>query len=293
MKILITGGSGKIGSRITRDLLEKNHEVHYTYSNNKLNVGIEHKLDISDRHNTINLISKIQPNFIIHTAALTNVDLCETDKKLANLLNINGTENILEGCKKIQTNIIYISTSFVFDGKKEKYYEDDKPNPINNYGFTKLRGEQLVKNSKLPYIILRTDQPYSWKEKWQINNSVLRVIDHLQQGKIMKEVDNWFNVPTYTPDLVRVIEHMINHKLLGTYHASGSNFINRYEWALTIAEIFKLDKKLIIPIKSESLNLPAKRPNVNLSNEKIFEDTGIKMNGIIEGLKDMQKIQHE
>ena len=109
---MITGGSGKIGSRITRDLLEKNHEVHYTYSNNKLNVGIEHKLDISDRHNTINLISKIQPNFIIHTAALTNVDLCETDKKLANLLNINGTENILEGCKKIQTNIIYISTSY-------------------------------------------------------------------------------------------------------------------------------------------------------------------------------------
>jgi dTDP-4-dehydrorhamnose reductase len=291
LKIIITGGSGIIGSKIVRDLIEKNHEVHYTYCTNKLDVGIGHQLDIRRRNKTINLISEIKPDFIIHTAALTNVDLCETNKKLANLLNVIGTENVLEGCKKTQSKIIYISTSFIFDGKKEIYHEEDKPCPINNYGLTKFRGEGLVEKSELSHLILRTDQPYCWKEKWQRNNSVLRVLDQLQHGNILNEVDDWFNVPTYVPDLVNVVDHMINHKLIGTYHVTGSNFINRYEWALKIAEIFKLDKKLINPIKSKSLNLPTKRVNVNLSNKKLFDDTGIKMRGIIDGLKDMQKTQ--
>ena len=291
MKIIITGGSGIIGCKIVRDLIEKNHEVHYTYCTNELDVGIGHQLDIRRKDKTINLISEIKPDFIIHTAALTNVDLCETNKKLANLLNVIGTENVLEGCKKTESKIIYISTSFVFDGKKERYNEDDKPCPINNYGLTKLRGEELVKKSELSYLILRTDQPYCWKEKWQRNNSVLRVLDQLQHGNILNEVDDWFNVPTYVPDLVNVVDYMINHTLLGTYHVTGSNFINRYEWALKIAGIFKLDKKLINPIKSKSLNLPTKRVNVNLSNKKLFDDTGIKMRGIIDGLKDMQKTQ--
>jgi dTDP-4-dehydrorhamnose reductase len=291
LKIIITGGSGIIGCKIVRDLIEKNHEVHYTYCTNELDVGIGHQLDIRRKDKTINLISEIKPDFIIHTAALTNVDLCETNKKLANLLNVIGTENVLEGCKKTESKIIYISTSFVFDGKKERYNEDDKPCPINNYGLTKLRGEELVKKSELSYLILRTDQPYCWKEKWQRNNSVLRVLDQLQHGNILNEVDDWFNVPTYVPDLVNVVDYMINHTLLGTYHVTGSNFINRYEWALKIAGIFKLDKKLINPIKSKSLNLPTKRVNVNLSNKKLFDDTGIKMRGIIDGLKDMQKTQ--
>ena len=291
MKIIVTGGSGLIGSKIVKELTKRNHEVHYTYYTNKLNIGIGHVLDIKQKNDTVNLISKLKADYVIHTAALTNVDLCETDKKLAYLTNVKGTENVLEGCKKTQSKIIYISTSFVFDGKKEKYYENDIPKPINNYGLTKLEGEKMVKKSKLPYLILRTDQPYGWKEKWQRNNSVLRVLDNLDQSNIMKEIDDWFNVPTYISDLVEVIEYMINHKLVGIYHVVGSNFVNRYEWALVIAGIFKLNKKLIIPIKSKSLNLPAKRANVNLSNKKLLQDTKIVMKGITEGLNHMQKIQ--
>jgi len=289
---MIIGGSGIIGSKIVKSMIAKNHEVHYTFYNNELDVEIGHKLDIRNKNDTIKLISELDPDFVIHTAALTNVDLCETDRNLADLLNVNGTNNVLEGCKNIRSDIIYISTSFVFDGKKYEYHEDDKPNPINNYGYTKLKGEQLVQNSELSYLILRTDQPYGWKERWQRNNSVLRVLNQLQQGNIIKEIDDWYNVPTYIPDLVNVVDYMINHKLRGIYHVSGSDFISRYEWALNIADVFGLDKKLIAPIKSRTLNLPAKRANVNLSNNKLFEDTRIKMKGIVDGLKDMRETQH-
>ena len=289
MKILVIGGSGRIGSKIVKKFIERKNDVSYTYYENKINDGIGHRLDISNKDKTIDLISKINADVVIHTASLTNIDLCETDKKIADSVNIKGTENVIEGCQKIASKIVYLSTSFVFDGEKEKYFEEDKPSPTTYYGLTKFKGEEAVKNSKLPFLILRTDQPYDWKEEWQRTNSVLRVLQTLQEGKTLNEIINWYNVPTYLPNFVNALENLINSNLEGIYHVCGSDFVNRYEWALVTAKIFGLNEKLIKPVISEILNLPAKRVNVNLSNEKLFQKTGIRMMGIEEGLKSMKK----
>lgn len=291
MKILVIGGSGTIGSKIVRKFAENNNDVIYTYYENKLNVGIEHRLDIRKKDETIDLISKINADVVIHTAALTNVDLCETDKKLADSINVTGTENVIIGCQKINSKIVYISTSFVFDGEK-KYSENDNTSPSTFYGLTKFKGEEIIKDSNLPFLILRTDQPYSWIEQWQHTNSVIRVIDSLKIKKIFYEVKDWYNVPTYIPDFVNATMKLIELKKEGIFHLSGSDFLSRYDWARITAQIFQLDPNLIKPINSSSLNLSAKRVNGNLSNEKLFHETGIKMMGVKEGLIEMFKIRN-
>jgi len=288
MKYLIIGGSGVIGHKIVQHILKKDDIVEFTFMNNKQSIKNGHQLDIQDKVKTKSLIKKISPDIVINCSAITNVDLCETQKKIAESINVLGTKNIVEGCKEVNSKLIYISTSFVFDGKK-KYSENDKTSPSTFYGDTKLRGEKIVKESDLSFLILRTDQPYCWKEKWQQTNSVIRVIDSLNKNKIFLEVSDWYNVPTYVPDFVNATMKLIELKKEGIFHVCGTDFLNRYEWARLTAQIFQLDSNLIKPINSSSLNLSAKRVNGNLSNEKLFRETGIRMLGVKEGLIEMFK----
>jgi len=289
MKILIIGGSGVIGWKLLNFLNENNINVEFTYLQHQIRFKRGRKLDISKKDLVIKTILDSNPDVVIHTAALTNVDLCETNTNLADTVNVVGTKNIVEGCKNINSKLIYISTSFVFDGKKSKYTENDKTSPSTYYGITKSQGENLVKNSGLKYLILRTDQPYCWVEKWQHSNSVLRVLQTLKTGRIMKEVVDWYNTPTYVPDFVYATKQLIDEDQQGIFHLVGSDFINRYDWAIKTAEIFGLNKNLLKKTKSDSLNLPAKRVNVNLSNDKLYRTTGIRMKDVKVGLLDMRK----
>jgi len=288
MKILIIGGEGVIGSHFNKFYHDDKQNVHYSYfSHNLLTYQDGYQLNIIEKDSTENLILKSNPDIVIHAAALTNVDLCERDNDLANSINFEGTKNVISGCKKAQCKLIFISTSFVFDGNNKKYHENDIPNPINYYGITKLKAEEAIKNSDLSFLILRTDQPYCWSEKWQHTNSVIRAISTLRSRKILNEIIDWYNNPTYVPDLVNATSVLINKDISGLFHLAGSDYINRYEWSIKVAEIFDLDKDLIKPIHSDSLNLPVKRPNVNLSNKKLFNKIGREMMNVKDGLTSM------
>jgi dTDP-4-dehydrorhamnose reductase len=284
MKICIIGGSGVIGSKLVQGLIKDGHEIYFTFFQNKMSYpenGI--KLDITDVESTKKFLSDLNPDIVIHTTALSNVDLCETNKILANKINIEGTKNIVEGCKITNSKLVYVSTSFVFDGKKQEYFEDDKPCPATYYGYTKLKGEELVKNSDVSYLILRIDQPYCWIESWQHTNSVLRVLKTLRSGKKLEEVVDWYNTPTYVPDFVNATSILLSKNLEGIFHIVGSNYLNRYDWALITAKKFHLNVDLIKSINSIKLELTVKRVNVNLKNQKLFKKTGIKMKGVKEG----------
>ena len=287
LKILVVGGSGVIGSKLVEYFLENNISVEFTYFTNNTPFGKGNLLDITQKDSTIRLITKINPDIVIHAAALANVDFCETNKNLANSINVEGTANVIAGCKITKSKLVYISTSFVFDGRKQKYFEEDLTSPSTYYGITKFKGEELVRQSGLPYLILRTDQPYCWVEKWQHTNSVLRVLETLQSGKVLREIVDWYNTPTYVPDFVQALGKLIDDDAIGIYHLVGSDWINRYDWSLLIVDIFGLDKNMIEPITSDALNLPAKRVSVNLSNQKIFQKAGIRMIGVKEGLMKM------
>tara|TARA_B110000438_G_scaffold115208_1_gene112853 strand:- start:11504 stop:12385 length:882 start_codon:yes stop_codon:yes gene_type:complete len=291
MRYLIIGGTGVIGYKIVQHLLNENENVEFTFLNNKQVSKNSHLLDIKDTIKTKKLIKNINPDIVIHCAGLTNIDLCETNKQLAESINVLGTKNIVESCIEVNAKIVYLSTSFVFDGK-EKYTENDKTIPSTFYGVTKLKGEKIIQESNLPYLILRTDQPYCWIEKWQHTNSVIRVIESLKDKKKFLEVDDWFNVPTYVPNFVNALIKLIKLKKEGIFHVVGTDFVNRYEWSKVTAKIFHLDSNLIKPINSSSLNLPTKRVNGNLNNDKLFKEIGMKMMGIEEGLKEMVKENH-
>ena len=289
-KILILGGSSVIGFKLLKYCINNHFNVEYTYFKNQISFNNKgFCLNITDKEATQNLISKIKPNIIIHTAALTNVDLCETDHKLADMINVNGTNNIIDACKKLIVKFVYLSSSYVFNGNKNEFFEYCKSSPANYYGVTKAKAEELIQNSGLDYLILRTDQPYCWVESWQHVNSVIRVIRAIQSHEIFREITDWYSNPTYVPNFVEATIRLIDLNLSGIYHITGPDFISRYQWSSLVCDVFKLNKKLLIPITSDFLKLPAKRYNTKLNCDKIFKDTGIKMIGIKDGLTQMLK----
>jgi len=292
MKILVLGGTGVIGSKLVEYMTEIGNDVEYTYLTNKMFLQKGHKLEITQKSSTTDLITRINPDVVIHTVALANVDLCETNNTLADSINIDGTKNVIEGCKITKSKLVYVSTCFVFDGKKAQYFEEDTTSPATYYGYTKLKGEKLVANSSLQYLILRTDQPYCWTEKWQHTISPLRVLHTLQSGKILREVIDWYNTPTYVPDFVEAAHKLLEYDLTGIFHIVGSDFVNRYDFSLKLAEVFGLNREMIKPIKSDVLKLPAKRVNVNLSNKKLEQKTGVKLKGFTEGIIEMYKTRN-
>ncbi|QDI88772.1 SDR family oxidoreductase [Candidatus Nitrosopumilus sp. SW] len=289
--ILIIGGSGFLGYYLHHNFIKNGQKVNSTYFKHRINEEYFHYLDVTDKKNIHTIIQKIKPDVIIYASAITNVDLCETDKNLAKAINVTGLKFTIDAAASFHSKIIYISTSAVFDGSKKSYSEAEKTNPISSYGLTKSMGEELVLNSNLPYLIIRTDQPYSWKKNWHHTNSVLRVIEHLNSNEEHLEISDWYNTPTYVPDFVACTQKLVNDDHTGIFHLVGSDFKNRFDFALIVADIFGLDKNKIKAINSSVLKLPAKRVNVKLENKKAFEKTGMAMSNSIDGLKKMRKIQ--
>jgi len=287
MKILIIGGTGVIGSKILKNLGSQYRDIEFTYLKNYNPSHNGKFLDITDKDSTISLIKIIKPEIIINASSFTNMDLCETNKKIAYKINVTGLENIVSGAKIFGSKVIHISTSAVFNGEKPSYNEDDETTPISYYGLTKSIAENVVKTSDLPYLILRTDQPYCWIEKWQHDNSVIRAIHTLKNGLELNEIIDWHNSPTFVPDFVNVLKILMLEKSTGIFHLVGPDYISRYDYSVEVSNIFNLNKNLIKPIFSKILKLPAKRANVKLCNQKLFQKTGIKMLSVKEGLTRM------
>ena len=290
--ILIIGGSGFLGYFLHQSLTECGKETHSTFNTNIIKEKKFYPLDIEDKKGIMKIMDKVMPDIIIYAAGLTNVDLCEDDKKLAKSINVNGVKNVIECAKKYDSKIIYISTSAVFSGKKNEYFEDDKPDPISFYGKTKLEGEILVSNSELKNLIIRTDQPYGWKKKWHHTNSVLRILDNLKQDKIFRDVLDWYNTPTYLDDFITATTKLIEKEETGIFHIVGTDYNNRFNFAKMVSEVFNLDSDKIQSTNSSELNLSVKRSNVKLVSSKI-KNYNIIMSNFYDGLKKMEKLNKE
>lgn len=291
MKVLVFGGSGFIGSKFIKNLLKKGNDVYFTYNTNRcaFEGATSYQVDITNKESVVNLIRKIKPDVTINTTAVPSMDLCETDKVLADKVNVGGTKNIVEGCKKVNSKMIFISTSAVFDGSKESNLENHDPKPINYHGLTHFQAEKIIRESGLPHLIFRTDHPYGWIEKWQKENTAVRVINSLEYDEPVSEVADWYNTPTFIDNFIEVSSKLLEKQKEGIYHVVGPDFVNRYIFALKIAELMKKDRNLIKPIKSSELKLPAKRGKVKLNNKKAEIDARMVLVGIEDGIKQMLK----
>lgn len=296
-KVLIIGSNGFLGSNFftldnRKEIINQNlHFIASSLHNSILDKTIPfYQIDITNKKDTIKKISNICPNFVILTAAMTNVDQCEINKELATKINVNGPENVIKACKKINSKLVFISTDFVFDGEKEGgyYNETDQPKPLSYYAMTKLKAELAIINSGIEYLICRTAVLYGWNERKL--NFITWILNNLKQNKEISIVKSQINSPTFVKNLVQIILKLIEKNANGIFHTAGNCALSRYNMALSCAENFNYTKNLIIPIKS--LNQKALRPkNVSLDISKLkkFIGSELKIYNFKDGLDYMKQ----
>jgi dTDP-4-dehydrorhamnose reductase len=286
-KILVTGGSGLLGSKIVKKA-EKKYAVYPTHAT-RLLFPNSLKMDITAEDDVQRVFRKVKPDVVVHTAAVTNVDKCERDKKHALKVNAEGTKFLAEACKETKAKMVYVSTDYVFDGEKGFYTEKDTPNPINYYGVTKLMGEKHVTELCESFVILRTSVLYGLHPEKP--NFAKWVIATLMEGNPLAIVEDHYNSPTFAENLADVVLEIIDKGLEGVYHTAGSERISRYGFALKIAETFNLDASLIKPIKMSELKAwIAKRPkDSSLCVDKVKKEINVELLGVTEGLKEMNR----
>ena len=252
-------GTGLLGSRIV-EIASDEFEIVNTY--NKIPVDLQstvsHQLDITNQKMTFGMIKEVNPDYIIHTAAITSVDYCETHGNEAYSVNVTGTRNVAKASDEIGAKLVYVSTDYVFDGAKGMYREEDMTNPINHYGKTKLEGEDVVESTCNDWIIARTSVLYGWNPAKP--NFVTWALDELMVGNRIRIVSDQSNSPTLADNLADMLIELIKRDEHGVFHTSGGERISRYDFSTKIAEIFDLNSELIEPITSDQLNWTAKRP---------------------------------
>lgn len=247
MKLLVTGASGMLGQDLCPLLEDEGYDV----------IETNHKdYDITNELAVKALFEIYNPDIVIHAAAYTNVDKAEEEPAKAELVNKNGTENIAKYASKSNALLIYISTDYVFDGKKgSPYTHEDNTNPLNVYGKTKLAGENAIKKYCEKYYIIRT----SWLYGIHGKNFAEAILSQINNDKITV-VKNQIGNPTWTVELSDgIIKIMEGNFPYGTYHICGKNSTSRYEFA---KEILKLNdfRGELIPYDLQEHNEAVKRP---------------------------------
>jgi len=264
-KIIITGCNGLLGQTLV-NILAKNPYFKIIgmakgENRNASTSDFEYvSIDLTDIVQLSKEINRIEPAIVINCAAITNVDLCETDPILCDSMNVTFVEALVRLIKPYHTHLIHISTDFIFDGAAGPYTEDATPNPINYYGKSKLRSEQLIQQGGIDYTIIRTILVYGQVDHMAKPSIVLWIKNAVEQKKELTIVDDQFRMPTYVVDLAAVCIEAAEKKILGIYNVSSSELLSIYDMAIEICEAFNLDKSYIKRISTAQLTQAAKRP---------------------------------
>lgn len=264
MRILITGANGLLGYKLVQLLASKGDVITIATARKKpvdLPDGVEFaELDITNTSQTLSVATAAKPDVVIHAAAMTQVDHCETEREKCWSANVTGVENIINACAQTNAHLVHVSTDFIFDGTFGPLDETAIPNPINYYGESKLAGEKLIQQSKINWAILRTVLVYGVTPDMSRSNIVLWVKKSLEEGKTINVVNDQWRTPTLAEDLAMGCYLAASQKAKGIYHISGSEMLTPFEIANQTAEYFNLKKELIKPADSSTFTQPAKRP---------------------------------
>lgn len=266
MKILITGSNGLVGQKLMAAYsAHPDCQVLATSLHDCQVPGLPRHLrfqplDITQKSQVRSCLQQFKPDCILHCAALTSVDPQEKSRAACWNTNVEGTRHLLSAAEKIGSHFIFLSTDFIFDGLKENYKEEDIPNPVNFYGHSKWHAEHFVRQSRLPWTILRTILVYGSCSHLPRLNIVTRVKSKLEAGENFSVVTDQWRMPTLAEDLAGACRIVQKKKARGVFHISGSELISIYDFAVKIAETFDLDRSKIIPTTTAQLKEPAKRP---------------------------------
>jgi len=283
--IWLIGNKGMLGNDVEKLLKERG--LNYWASDNEVDIGDYKALEKFGKDKKI--------KWVINCAGYTKVDKAEKEIDEAFRINKDGVRNIALYSNKRQIKLIHISTDYVFDGRQERtvaYSEDDKMNPINIYGKSKLAGEKEIKKILEEYFIIRT----AWLYGVQGNNFIYTMLRLFKERDVVKVVEDQWGSPTYTVDLAGTILRIIddNSVSYGIYHFTNEGMISWYEFAKTIYKkakrlgLIEGNKKIVIePIKTEDYPTAAERPKYSvLSKEKARKEFNLKIRNWEEALDD-------
>lgn len=289
MKILITGSNGLLGQKLVELISTKNDHLIAT-AKSKLVINLPqgefHPLDITRLEAVENVMRKTKPDTIINTAAMTQVDQCETEKEKCWLNNVTAVENLVTVCTKTTTRLIHVSTDFIFDGTQGPLDESAKPNPLSYYGESKLAAELVIQKSNIDWAILRTVLVFGVTKDMSRSNIVLWVKKSLEEGKTINVVNDQWRTPTLAEDLAMGCYLAAQKKAKGIYNISGYEMMTPYDIAIKTAEFFGLDKSLIKQTDSTQFKQPAARPpKTGFIIDKAKKELGYQPRSFVEGLK--------
>jgi len=267
-KVLIIGGSGLLGSKIC----EIFPDAFATYNITQISRKNTFKLDISDSDSLKFMLDKLDPDTIIVTAALTDVDKCELNPEMAVKINTEPFRYIVSYLKKKGGRLIQISTDYVFSGEKGNYIENDERNPVNVYGKTKMEAEDIIINSGINYALIRTSGIFGINESTGKNNFFTWLYSNLRKGNEISLIIDQFYSPVLNSVLAEAIHEIYEKEMDGIIHFSSLDAISRFEFGTLVADIFNLEKGNIHPTRMDNMPWKAKRPkNSSLNNDKAMK----------------------
>lgn len=296
--ILITGSNGLLGQKLVYALIGRNDVrlIATSVGDNRLiekNGYTYESLDITKKTEVTSVFKKYNPDVVINTAAMTNVDACESKQEECWALNVTAVQHMVDALEENNkdAHFIHLSTDFIFDGDKgSEYVETDKPNPQSYYALSKFESEKVVQKSNVKWAIARTIIVYGIVDNMSRTNIVLWAKDALTKGQKINVVDDQFRSPTLAEDLAQGCILIADKGATGIYHLSGPETMSILQLVYRVADFWKLDKSVVTPTKSTTLNQAARRPPyTGFVIEKAKKELGYNPRKFEEGLELLSK----
>lgn len=263
MRVMVTGGNGQLGFDLAR-VIQKSHDI---FALDRA------QLDVCDAGAVMAKVQEISPDIVIHAAAFTRVDEAEQQPVRAFLTNSIGSRNIAVAAAVCRAKLVYISTDYVFDGKKGlPYKESDIPNPINVYGLSKYAGELFIQSLHNQAFIVRT----SWLYGGNISKHFVRkIMQAAELHQTLEVVTDEVGSPTYTFDLAEFISRLMATEYYGIYHATNQGSCSRHEFAIAVLQEAGLEEVTVHPVTSNVYQLPALRPKYSILDHQAIRSHGL------------------
>ncbi len=281
-RILVVGAKGMLG----RDLVKVLYSTFRTdkHSNWEVLEWDIDEIDIREEKRTVTKIESFRPEIVINVAGYTDVDGCESNEEKAFAVNAEGMKHVALGALRCRAKVVYLSTDYIFDGKKrEPYLEDDPPNPLSVYGRSKWKGEQYVRELVEDALIVRTQ----WLYGRNGNNFVTSILRQVREKKVLSIVNDQIGSPTYTVDLSEAISVLLQFDARGVFHVANSDLCTWYTFGQAILKLSGMERVKVIPISSKELGRPAVRPPYSVLHcQKLKQVTGMILRPWSEALKD-------
>ena len=291
-RILITGGTGLLGKALL-ETAPKDCELSATCHRNRPPTEwreIFHIVDVRDREQVERLIMSLHPQVVIHAASMGSVDEAEQNPEQVFEVNVGGTQAVGRACGRVGALCVFISSNAVFDGLQPPYAEEAPLRAVNRYGQIKIAAETWLRESGLPYVIVRPLLIYGWPFPGGRGNVVTRWVDEMEQGRSVTVADDIYSRPLPATNAADGIWAAVARQQTAVYHLAGANRVSLVEFARETARVFGCDERLIIPISRDRMTQFAPRPrDTSFITTKMEQELGVRPIEIREGLVAMQR----